>query len=154
MTTPALRPAVLADLAACRGLVQACGLPLGGLERGFPGGYVVAVDASLVGCAGVEPYAEVGLLRSVAVAPEARGRGLGERLTRSRIAHARTMGLESLWLLTTTAPAYFSRLGFAVVDRAAAPHALQGSAEFAEVCPASATCMRLLIRTAARSTPA
>jgi amino-acid N-acetyltransferase len=139
----ALRPADLADLAACRGLVDACGLPLVGLEHGFPGGYVVAVDPILVGCAGVELYGAAGLLRSVAVAPEARRRGLGERLTRDRIAHARSMRLESLWLLTTTAPDYFSRLGFAPVDRAAAPESLRRSAEFAEACPASAACMRL-----------
>lgn len=138
-----LRPADLADLAACRGLVDACGLPLGGLEHGFPGGYVVAADAVLVGCAGVELYDVAGLLRSVAVVPEGRGRGLGAQLTRNRITYARAMGLESLWLLTTTAPAYFSRLGFAPIDRTAAPMSLQRSAEFAEVCPASATCMRL-----------
>jgi len=140
-----LRPAILADLAACRGLVNACGLPLGGLEDGFPDGYVVAIEGSLVGCAGVEPYDEAGLLRSVAVAPDIRGRGLGEQLTRSRIAHARERGLASLWLLTTTAPTYFSRLGFASIDRAAAPRSLRRSREFAEVCPASATCMRLLL---------
>ena len=138
-----LRPADLADLAACRGLVEACGLPLGGLEHGFPGGYVVAADEILVGCAGVELYDEAGLLRSVAVAPAVRSRGLGERLTRDRIAHARVMRLDSLWLLTTTAPTYFSRLGFAPIDRSAAPMSLQRSAEFAEVCPASASCMRL-----------
>jgi amino-acid N-acetyltransferase len=144
--TLALRPADLADLAACRGLVDACGLPLGGLEHGFPGGYVVVVaDEILVGCAGVELYGEAGLLRSVAVAPEIRGRGLGEQLTRDRIAYARAMRLGSLWLLTTTAPAYFSRSGFAPVDRTAAPESLRRSAEFADVCPASATCMRLLL---------
>lgn len=141
--TLALRPADPADLAGCRGLVDACGLPLGGLEHGFPGGYVVAADMILMGCAGVELYDVAGLLRSVAVAREARGRGLGEQLTRDRIAYARAMRLESLWLLTTTAPAYFSRLGFAPIDRADAPMSLQCSAEFAEVCPASATCMRL-----------
>lgn len=139
------RPAVLADLSACRELLLACGLPIGGLEVAFPDGYVVIADAGLVGCAGVELYRETGLLRSVAVVPEARGRGLGERLTRDRIAYARSVGLESLWLLTTTAPAYFSRLGFAPVDRAAAPMSLRRSAEFTELCPASATCMRLLL---------
>lgn len=143
--TLTLRPADLTDLAACRGLVEACGLPRGGLEHGFPGGYVVAADAVLVGCAGVELYEVAGLLRSVAVAPESRGRGLGEQLTRDRIAYARALGVESLWLLTTTAPAYFARLGFAPSDRTAAPVSLQRSAEFAELCPASATCMRLWI---------
>lgn len=139
------RPAVFADLAACRELLHACGLPLGGLEVAFPDGYAVIADAGLVGCAGVELYGETGLLRSVAIAPGARGRGLGEQLTRDRIAYARGMGLESLWLLTTTASAYFPRLGFAPVNRAEAPMSLHRSAEFTDLCPASATCLRLML---------
>lgn len=142
--TDLLRPADPDDLAACAALLRRCALPIGGLERAFPGGYVVAVaDGAVVGCAGVEGHGEAGLLRSVAVAPEARGRGLGERLTRSRIDHARVQRLAALWLLTTTAPAYFSRLGFRVVDRGDAPAQLAASAEFRDVCPASATCMNL-----------
>lgn len=144
------RPATLADLAACRELLHACGLPLGGLEVAFPGGYVVVADGGLVGCAGVEAYGDAGLLRSVAVAPAARGRGLGERLTRDRVAHAQAAGLASLWLLTTTASAYFPRLGFAAVDRAAAPTGLQRSAEFTGLCPASAVCMRMALGTRTR----
>lgn len=114
-------------------------------ESRFPGGYVVAADEILMGCAGVELYGEAGLLRSVAVAAEVRGRGLGEQLTRDRIAYARAMRVGSLWLLTTTAPTYFSRLGFAPVDRTAAPESLRRSVEFAGVCPTSATCMPLLL---------
>jgi hypothetical protein len=82
--TLALRPADLADLAACRGLVDACGLPLGGLEHGFPGGYVVAADEILVGCAGVELYDVAGLLRSVAVA---RRSGAEDSVSNSRGPH-------------------------------------------------------------------
>lgn len=139
-----LRPADRGDLAACQALLQRCALPLGGLEHAFPRGYVVAdADGAVIGCAGVEGYGEAGLLRSVAVAPEARGLGLGEQLTRSRIDHARDQRLVELWLLTTTAPTYFSRLGFGVIDRGNAPAQLAASAEFRDVCPASATCMNL-----------
>lgn len=101
------------------------------------------VDAgdALLGCAGVERYDSAGLLRSVAVASVGRGHGLGGRLVDACIARARAQGLETLWLLTTTAPAFFQRLGFAVVDRATAPAALQASEEFADMCPVSAVCM-------------
>ena len=48
-----------------------------------------------------------------------------------------------MWLLTTTAAPFFARLGFATMERASAPQALQASREFAAACPAGATCMRL-----------
>lgn len=139
-----LRSATDRDLAACRAILAACELPTRGLERGFPAGYVVAEAGDMiVGCAGVEHYDVAGLLRSVAVASTARGSGLGGRLVHDCIARAREQGLASLWLLTTTAPAFFRRIGFATVDRAEAPAALHASEEFAHVCPASAVCMLL-----------
>ena len=142
---PILRSATDGDLAACRALLASCGLPTRGLERDFPGGYVVAIAGEVwVGCAGVERHDGVGLLRSVAVASAARGGGLGVRLVRACMAHARAQGLASLWLLTTTAPGFFRRLGFTAVDRAEAPAGLRASEEFADVCPASATCMRVV----------
>lgn len=139
-----LRSATDRDLAACRALLAVCELPTRGLDRDFPAGYIVAAAGDIIaGCAGVERYDAAGLLRSVAVASTARGRGLGGRLVHECIARAREQGLASLWLLTTTAPAFFRRIGFATVDRAGAPAALQASEEFAQVCPASAVCMLL-----------
>lgn len=75
------------------------------------------------------------------VAPEARGRGLGAALVRERAAWAGARGLPRLWLLTTSAAPFFQGLGFEPASRAAAPPALQASAEFAGVCPASAACL-------------
>lgn len=142
--THTLRPATARDLEACRALLRRCALPLAGLERDFPGGYAVAdAGGALLGCAGVEVHGDAGLLRSVAVAPEARGDRLGARLVDDAVARARARGLASLWLLTTTAPAFFARLGFRPRDRAGAPAPLRASEEFAAVCPASATCMAL-----------
>lgn len=139
-----LRSATDRDLAACRAILAMCELPTRGIERDFPVGYVVAEAGDmLVGCAGVERYDVAGLLRSVALASTARGRGLGGRLVHHCIARAHEQGLASLWLLTTTAPAFFRRLGFATVDRAEAPADLRASEEFAHVCPASAVCMLL-----------
>jgi N-acetylglutamate synthase-like GNAT family acetyltransferase len=141
---PDLRIAADGDLAPCLVLLTACELPTRGLERDFPSGYVVASTGDLLlGCAGVERYGTAGLLRSVAVGSAARGSGLGGRLAHDRIAHARAHGLASLWLLTTTAPGFFERIGFTPVSRVDAPAALRDSEEFAHVCPASAVCMRL-----------
>jgi amino-acid N-acetyltransferase len=94
-----------------------------------------------IGAAGLETYGNAGLLRSVVVAPAARGKGWGQQLVENRLAYARASGIERVFLLTTTAPRYFERLGFTIAMRSEAPVALAHSREFASVCPASATCL-------------
>ena len=139
-----LRPASAADLASVRALLVSADLPQDGLEDQFGDRYVVAVRGGrVVGAEGIEVHGDDGLLRSAVVDGALRGQGLGEQLTRERLAWARARGLRSVWLLTTTAAPFFDRLGFARVERASAPPALQASREFASVCPSSATCMRL-----------
>lgn len=134
-----LRPG---DLAEARELVRGAGLPAEGLEDQFASGFVGArTGGRLVGIAGLEVHGRDGLLRSVAVVPEARGRGLGEALVRDRIACAERLGLESVHLLTTDASGFFERLGFRPTDRAAVPAGIRATREFAEVCPASAVAM-------------
>jgi N-acetylglutamate synthase-like GNAT family acetyltransferase len=50
-----------------------------------------------------------------------------------------------VYLLTTTAAGYFARkLGFAPVERASAPKAIQATHEFSQACPQTAA---LLVRT-------
>lgn len=144
-----VRPAAAGDLPAVRGLLAAAQLPPDGLEDQFPAAFAVAEQAgTVVGAAGVETHGDDGLLRSVVVDVALRGRGLGERLTLERLAWARQRGLASVWLLTTTAAAFFPRLGFAPSERAAAPEALRKSKEFTGACPASAVCQRLDLRPA------
>jgi amino-acid N-acetyltransferase len=77
----------------------------------------------------------------VAVASSHRGTGLGRTLTEDRLQAAQSQRLNRVYLLTTTAPEYFARLGFERVARESVPPPLQRSSEFATVCPASAICM-------------
>lgn len=58
----------------------------------------------------------LGEIRSVAVSPEHRGRGIGTRLVQNCLAEARTLGLKQVFLLTMR-PEFFARFGFAVVPR-------------------------------------
>lgn len=144
-STAVIRRAVPNDWEAIGGLLAASSLPLDG-AREHLGGFVVAVrGGALVGCAAVERYRNVGLLRSVAVASSEKGKGSGAALVSRCIADAREAGIEALVLLTTTAELYFPRFGFDVIDRAAAPDGVRESAEFRGACPASATVMRLVL---------
>ena len=102
---------------------------------------MASVSGKIAGSAGLERYGSHGLLRSVAVDPELRKRHIGSRLVSDRLNAARLAGLQAVYVLTTTAAAYFQRLGFVCVDRALAPPALRASVEFAHACPSEATCL-------------
>ena len=131
------------DLGVIRRLLHDAELPSEGLEEQFGAGYAVASDeGTVIGAAGIERYGRFGLLRSVVVAPEARKRGAAELLVRDRMAWAGTEGLEAVYLLTTTAARYFSRLGFETVERDALPIEIRESREFSSVCPSTAVAMR------------
>jgi len=81
------------------------------------------------------------LLRSLAVAPECRRRGIGHQLV-ARLEHdAYAGGIQRLILLTETAQAFFRALDYQVIDRQAVGDAVKQSAEFRSLCPASAVCM-------------
>ncbi len=121
-------------------------LPTAGLHDQFPRAYVVAIDlGAVIGCAGLETYGTAGLLRSVAVFPPHAKSGIGRALVADRLVAARSQGLETVYLLTTTAADFFARLGFFPTDRAGVRPALGSSPEFARVCPASAACLKFAL---------
>jgi len=90
----------------------------------------------------VERCGAYGLLRSVAVDPSARGRGVGAAMTEKLIAYSAASGLRELYLLTTTAEKYFPAFGFDETPRTSVPAEIQQTGEFKEICPSSATVMR------------
>jgi amino-acid N-acetyltransferase len=134
----AIELAVEADRPAIEGLLTGSGLPLDGLEIALPTAVVARADDSVVGCAAVEPYGPVGLLRSVCVAPDLRGTGLGHELVKAAEELAASRGVAELYLLTETAESWFPRLGYLPTTRDAVPAALTASPEFAGACPDSA----------------
>lgn len=98
----------------------------------------------LAGCAALERYDGVALLRSVAVAEAERGHGLGQALVRQLLGQARQEGLSQIVLLTETAGDFFPRFGFRAINRSEAPGPVLASAEFqTNCCPLSATVMQL-----------
>jgi len=137
------RPAQAQDWPAMSHLLQSAGLPLEGARDHLAHFELAERDGCLIGMAGLEMHAGVGLLRSVAVAEAERGQGVGQALVRHAIARSRLSGLKGLVLLTETAPDFFKRLGFRTISRAFAPEEVKTSAEFQGACPDSAILMRL-----------
>lgn len=95
-----------------------------------------------VGVGGIEPYGTAGLLRSLVVEQSARGNGVGTALCGALESEARIAGVDTLYLLTTTAPEFFAGRGYGEIERDGAPAAIQRTTEFDDLCPATAVCMR------------
>ena len=135
-------PATPHDAEAIANLLDASALPLDGALACLDSAVVARADDRIVGCAALELYGADALLRSVAVDGALHGRGLGRRLVDAALDLASESGASTVYLLTTTAEAFFLQLGFERVVREAVPAAVRGSVEFTSACPATATVMR------------
>jgi len=133
------------DFSAVAELLNANHLPTDGLRECFAHAIVARSGDAVVGCAALEPYHGGELLRSVAVDRARRGLGLGQRLTQTAIESARSRRAPAVFLLTTTAEAFFARLGFTTISRDDVPGDVHRSIEFISACPASAVAMRLTL---------
>lgn len=146
-----IRNATSADLPAVETLLSASDLPLDGVRDSISGFVVAEDDGAVAGAIGLEQYGSVALLRSAVVSPEHRGSGVGRRLVEQLLKHAEQMGVEEVYLLTTTAEEYFPRFGFTRTARSAVPDALRASAEFQGACPDTAVVMKRRVETGARA---
>jgi len=123
-------------------VLEQANLPTGDLDSGPIRLYVAESEPGRVGVGGLEVYDTVGLLRSVAVEPDHRGSGYGRAVVDALEAEARSDGLDALYLLTTTAAAFFDDLGYTEIPRDEPPTSIQETTQFSELCPTSAVCMR------------
>jgi amino-acid N-acetyltransferase len=139
----AIRSATDADLAAIETLLTSSHLPIDGVNEALSGFLVAEVDRRVVGVVGMEYCGNYGLLRSTAVAPEWRGHRVAKQLVERIVAEAEGRGIRALYLLTTTAEAYFPSFGFNVTSRDIVPAEIKATREFQGACPESATVMCL-----------
>lgn len=138
-----IRAAVAADLDVAQGWLADADLPTGDLTPSHMDAFLIATRGDVaVGMIGIESFGDVGLLRSLVVDATCRGLGLGRQLVDALEATARDQGIGELWLLTIDADAFFTRLGYATVDRDNAPSAIRNTQEFATLCPGDAVLMR------------
>jgi len=102
---------------------------------------IVEAAEELVGVGGLERCGRVALLRSVATAPAARGRGHARAIVAQLEELARAAGMMELFLLTETAETFFHSLGYERRTRAQAPATIAKSRQFSELCPDNAAFM-------------
>lgn len=150
---PALRTARADDLARVTALLAESRLPRDGVAELLArdaSAVVVADDprdpSALAAVGALEIAGRDALVRSVAVAPAYRGRGLGDAIVARLVHDAAARDLDACWLLTTTAAPFFAARGFALATRERVPAPLAATVEFTGACPASATVMTRALR--------
>ena len=137
-----IRPAQVEDQKIIRSLLSAFKLPLDGLEE-TKLWILQSSNRGVIGVAGLELYGNQGLLRSVAISKSLQSRGYGISLVNYVKGEARKSGVLDLFLLTTTAPAFFKKLGFVEESREKVACNITNSVEFKSACPKTAVLMRL-----------
>ena len=130
------------DLPAVHNLLARHHLPLDEVDAHVDTMIVARSEHGIVGTAALELYVDGALLRSVAVDPDFQGQQLGHRLTGAALQMAQAKGVDTVFLLTTTADKFFPKLGFEQIRRADVPESVQASVEFQSACPSSAVVMR------------
>jgi len=138
-----LRDLTPEEMPTARALLAACALPTEDLDDPTITLVGAFEGASLLGVIGLQACGELGLLRSLAVGPAHRGDGIARALCEHVFELAVSRSMQALWLLTTTAEAYFARLGFQPVPRDAVPERIAATRELTSLCPSSARVMRL-----------
>jgi amino-acid N-acetyltransferase len=122
-------------------LLTSAKLPVEDLPLSLENFFVAVDDNNVIGVAGLEIYGDHSLLRSMAVEPEYRNKGVATCLLATVEALAALKNVKAICLLTETASEYFSRKGYRIITRDDVPVAVKVSSEFSHVCPVSAIVM-------------
>ena len=133
------------DLPAIKELLASNALPIAGVDDHWRTFIIAREGERVIGCGGAETHQFVALIRSVAVAEDRRGAGVGRRIVRQLLDRLASRGIREFYLLTTSAEAYFQKRGFKTIDRDEIHPQLLDSAELQGACPTTAICMRLVM---------
>ena len=124
-------------------LLTVCALPTADLTEVHMANFLACGDRDRpAGVVGLDLQRPFGLIRSLAVSPDLRGRGLGKDLLAAIEDFGSKQELAAFYLLTTTAPNFFASLGYVQTPRLEVPEAIQRTVEFASICPGDAVVMK------------
>ena len=134
---PELRPAILA-------LLVANDLPVVDLDESKVL-FACLNNDEVIGTGGLEFFKDCALLRSVSVKKNVQKTGLGKFIVDELEKIAKGKGINRLYLLTTTAEGFFTKLGYKTIDREELPLEIKNTTEFTSVCPSTANVLRKLL---------
>lgn len=82
------------------------------------------------------------LLRSLSVVEEKRSSGVGGQLVDFIEDYVKKQGIQTIYLLTTTAADFFQKRGYQIIDRSNVPQFIQNTKEYSVLCASSSTLMK------------
>lgn len=126
-------------------LLSAVNLPTNDLPASLESFLLVKGGSKIIGCIGLEVYKKTALLRSFATDSTYRNQKIGQKLFEGIIDLAKSLGVEIIFLITTTAEGYFSKRGFQITARENVPGEVKATSQFSDVCPSTALVMSLKI---------
>jgi amino-acid N-acetyltransferase len=124
-----LRKAAVVDVPAVHRLILTyaergamLAVPLSKLYDRVRNFFVYEVDGQVVACAALHVlWEDLGEVRSLAVSKDWQGRGIARELVEACVREARELCLPRVFCLTYV-PGFFTKLGFAEVDKSTLPH--------------------------------
>ena len=122
-------------------LLKKQNLPHQDIEKHITNFLLMKVENKLFGTIGMEIYNNHGLLRSLAVDNCYQNKGYAKLLVKELEKKASSTGVDTLYLLTTTAKVFFERLKYSIYDKNDTPLEIQQTAEFTFLCPSTAISM-------------
>ena len=126
-------------------LLQSGNLPVEDLPAHLDNFFIALDYDKVVGAVGLEKYNNCGLLRSLVVNKVYRNEKIAGKLVKQVEEKAKDLGVDCIYLLTETAPDYYTKKGYEKIKREEVPADLQSSSEFTHVCPQSAIVMHKYI---------
>ena len=138
-----LEPITVAQYPMLQQLLLLVGLGNEGLDQTEAYGWWQ--NDNLQACGAFEIYGEIGLLRSVAVTPNQQSHGLGAALLAELEHQAQRQGMQTLYLLTTSAAPFFAAHGYRTLERAEADSRLHASVQWGSICSSAALMVKQLV---------
>jgi 4-nitrophenyl phosphatase len=138
------------DLPSIAQLLHDGGLPAGAARERVGRTVVAESDRRVLATAAWEPAGDAALLRSVAVAPEHRGTGIGILVVAAALRQVARTGIRDVYLVTTDAERFFGRCDFRAIQREELPDEIASHRQITRECPTSAPVMKLTLPAAAQ----
>jgi len=104
--------------------------------------FVTEENDIVIGTVAVEYNFDVALLRSLSVSKQKRNSGIGQMLVDFIEDYVQKQGVRSIYLLTTTAEAFFLKNGYESIDRNEVPEFIKNTKEYSVICSSSSTLMK------------
>lgn len=104
--------------------------------------FVVEEGNNVIATVAVEYDYNNALLRSLCVSQEKRNSGIGKQLVDFIENYVKKQGVQTIFLLTTTAAGFFSKREYQIIHRSNVPEFIKNTKEYSVLCASSSTLMK------------